>query len=174
MLLTGTYQRVLDDKQRLALPRPVRDALGADTRIFYAAPGTDGSVSLYSEQAFQQLAQQCEELSPTAEESRAFCRLFYGQAHRIELDRQGRLRIPLELVRLADLGRELVLLGVRDHLELWNRSRWEQYWMHQQARYDQIAERAFAQRSGAAAVETKAPSQKKSVDTRAKSMRKPR
>lgn len=144
MLLTGTFQRALDEKQRLALPRPVRDALGGPTStVLYAAPGTDGSVSLYPESSFAQLAQQLESVSPTAYEVRAFSRLFYGQAQRVEIDRQGRIRIPQELVKLAGLERELVLVGVRDHLELWNKARWEEYIARQQASYDRIAELAF-------------------------------
>ncbi|GIW92871.1 MAG: transcriptional regulator MraZ [Pirellulaceae bacterium] len=148
MLLTGTYPRVLDEKQRLALPRPIRDALGNSLTALYAAPGTDGTVSLYTEEVFRQLAQHFESLPPTAEEIRSFSRLFYAQAHRLELDRQGRVRIPAELARLAGLDRELVLLGVRDHLELWNKVRWEEYLAEQQSRYDQIAERAFSYRPG--------------------------
>jgi MraZ protein len=144
MLLTGTYLRSLDEKQRLALPRPVREALGNPaSTVLYAAPGTDGSVSLYPESAFKNLAQQLESVPPTAYEVRAFSRVFYAQAQRLELDRQGRIRIPSELVRLAGLGRELILIGVRDHLELWNKERWEEYLARQQAVYDQIAEMAF-------------------------------
>ncbi len=157
MLLTGTYVRICDEKQRITLPKPIRDALGATSRGptsqetvqegLYLAPGTDRSLNLYPEAAFSQLAQQLAAASPNTLEVRAFSRLFYSQAQRVEIDRQSRIRIPAELAQLAQLQKELVLLGVRDHLELWNRTHWEEYLQNQQAHFDEIAERAFARRA---------------------------
>jgi len=62
---------------------------------------------------------------------------------RLELDRQGRIRIPHELAQFADLKKEVMLIGVRDHLELWDKERWETYISHQKNQYDQLAEKAF-------------------------------
>jgi MraZ protein len=81
--------------------------------------------------------------SPTQQDVRAFSRLFYAQAERVELDAQGRMRVPPALARLASLEREAVLLGVHDHLELWDKSRWEAYLAARSTHYDEIAERAF-------------------------------
>jgi MraZ protein len=47
------------------------------------------------------------------------------------------------LVQLAGLNKEAVLIGVQDHLELWDRLRWEQYVAGKQQQYDEIAESAF-------------------------------
>jgi MraZ protein len=146
MLLTGTFPRTIDEKQRLAIPKRLREALGqgeAEACVLYAAPGTDGSLALYTEESFSRLAEQLAASPPTGQDVRAFSRLFYAQAQRLEVDRQGRVRIPPELVQLAGLEKEVVLVGVRDHLELWNRQRWEAYLAEQQAQYDQLAERAF-------------------------------
>ena len=144
MLLTGTFVRNLDEKQRLSIPRPVRQSLGDPTHnVFYLAPGTDGSLALYPESSFAALAQQLSQASPTGSDVRAFSRLFYAQAQRMEMDRQGRLRVPSELAALAGFGKEIVMIGVRDHLELWDRRRWDEYLLRQQSRYDEIAESAF-------------------------------
>lgn len=146
-LLTGTFVRSLDDKQRFAIPKSLRDAIGhPEISVMFMAPGTDGSLALYTEAAFSQLAEQLGSDSPTAHDIRAFSRLFYAQAQRVEIDRQGRVRVPAELAKWAELEGEIVLLGVRDHMELWNRSRWEGYLAHLQGRYDEIAESAFARR----------------------------
>ena len=144
MLLTGTFVRSTDEKFRLSIPKPIRRALGyPDESAFYLAPGTDGSLALYPEKAFAQLADQLGQASPTGPDVRAFSRLFYAQAHRIEADRQGRIRIPVELAKLARLGRDVVVVGVRDHLEIWDQSLWEEYLAARLPRYDEIAERAF-------------------------------
>ncbi|MHC4406874.1 MAG: division/cell wall cluster transcriptional repressor MraZ [Planctomycetota bacterium] len=150
MLLTGTFTRSIDHKHRVAIPKPLRDALGcpAGGRL-YVTPGTDGSLAVYPGAALERLAERLATASPTRQQVREFTRLFYAQAQRVDLDRQGRIRIPPNLVKLARLGKEAVLLGVQDHLELWAADRWQAYLSERQTRYDEIAESAFGGAAGA-------------------------
>src|SRR3569623_2860518 len=128
MVLTGTFVRTVDDKLRIAIPKRLREALGADHQLLlYVAPGTDGSLALYTEAALAALATRLSAASPAQDDVRAFSRLFYARAERVEADAQGRIRVPAALAELAALSREVVLLGVHDHLELWDRGRWEAY-----------------------------------------------
>ncbi len=148
MLLTGTYERALDDKQRLALPKRFRELLAGDSGAggptLILTPGTDGSLALFAGPAFARMAEKLAAHSPTAHDVRAFGRLLYAQSQSVELDGQGRFRVPPELLRLAALGRECVLLGVGDHIELWDKRRWEAYLEQLQPRYDQLAESALS------------------------------
>lgn len=144
MLLTGTFSRSIDQKQRVAIPKRLRDALGCPSGgVLFVAPGTDGSLAIYTEESFGQLAERLTAASPTQRAVREFARMFYGSAQRVELDRQGRIRVPPELARRADLEKEVVLVGVRDHLELWAADRWEGYLTEKQTHFDDIAEAAF-------------------------------
>jgi MraZ protein len=128
MLLTGTFARAVDEKLRVAIPKPLREALGELAKgVLYVTPGTDGSLALYTEDTLAEQARRLMEASPNAQDVRAFSRLFYSRAQAVELDSQGRVRIPPELAALAGLGKEAVLVGVLDHLELWEKSRWEAY-----------------------------------------------
>lgn len=145
MLLTGSYRRTLDDKSRLAIPKQLRDACGfTDQTTLYLAPGTDGSLAIYTHEVFDQLGQRLAQASPVAQDMRSFSRLFYAQAQMAEVDKQGRLRIPPELAQLAKLSAEVVLLGVRDHMELWDAAAWDAYLGDQQPKYDRLAESALA------------------------------
>jgi len=144
MLLTGTFNRALDEKLRIAIPRHLRDGLPCPPGSgLYVTPGTDGSLTLYTETAFQLLGQRLAQSPPTRQDVRAFSRLFYGQAQYAEIDRQGRIRIPPELATLAKLQNEVVLVGVQDHLEIWGIEHWQAYLADQQAHYDEIAETAL-------------------------------
>lgn len=146
MLLTGSYRRTLDDKLRLAIPKQLRDAVGfTDQTVLYLAPGTDGSLAIYTQEVFDQLGQRLASASPAAQEMRSFSRLFYAQAQMAEVDKQGRLRIPPELAQLAKLSNEVVLLGVRDHMELWDAVTWTSYLNDNQPKYDRLAENALAE-----------------------------
>ncbi len=131
---------------RLTFPKRLRDAIGECT--LYFAPGTEGSIGVYPEAVFAALADRLSGSSPVGGDVRTFSRLFFAQAHAVEIDKQGRVRLPQELLELGGLDKEVVLLGVRDHLELWNRDAWNAYREAQQSRYDEIAERAFDESAG--------------------------
>ena len=144
MLLTGTFSRAIDEKLRIAIPKLLREALGPlAKKALYVTPGTDGSLAIYTEDALAEMAKRLSQVSPNAQDVRAFSRLFYARAQAVELDSQGRVRIPPDLVALAGLEKEAMLVGVQDHLELWERRHWERYVAGRQNQYDQIAEAAF-------------------------------
>ena len=160
MLLTGAYDRTIDEKLRLAMPKPFREAFD-DERQLVLTPGTDGSLSLFSGRTFASLADQLSARSPSGQKVRAFSRLLYAQSRSVELDAQGRIRLPAELAKLGNLEGDIVVLGVGDHVELWNKSRWEAYLADLQPRYDQLAEAALSERE--AATEGRPPTE---ADTR--------
>ncbi len=144
MLLTGTFSRSIDQKFRVAIPKRLREALACGRGgILYVAPSTDRSLAIYTEESFGQVAERLKRSSPTEQHVRAFTRLFFAAAQQVELDAQGRIRIPSELVQLAALQKEVILLGVQDHLEVWSSERWQAYLADKQAHFDEIAEAAF-------------------------------
>ena len=145
-MLTGTYQRSLDAKLRLALPKRLRELLAGQAQLVLT-PGTDGSLALFPQSAFAALTERLAARSPTGQDVRAFSRLLYAQSQSVEIDSQGRIRLPAELARLGGLEDEVVLLGVGDRIELWNKSRWEAYLSDLQPRYDQLAESALSDSS---------------------------
>jgi MraZ protein len=145
MLLTGAFPRTLDEKLRFAIPKALRAAFGDAPKVFYLTPGTDGSLAIYTEPALADLAGRLAAASPTRRDVRDFSRLFYAQTQAVELDAQGRVRIPPELARWAGLQKEVVLLGLSDHLELWDQERWASYLAARQGGYDELAEQALAQ-----------------------------
>jgi MraZ protein len=143
MTLTGTYDRNLDDKRRLAIPRRMREQFGDDVSRLYVAPGTERSLALYSPHAFENLAQRLAGQSPNRTDVRNYLRLFYSRAEEVTFDRQGRIRIPERLIEFARLQHDVMLLGVHDHAELWDRGLWDEFLGAQGSRFDDIAARAF-------------------------------
>jgi len=145
MLLTGTYPRTLDDKKRLTLPKKLRDSLGNPVSLFIT-PGPDQSLWLYTEADLERLAAKLDQPPATDAEARIFRRLYFAQTESVELDRTGRILVPDRLMQFAVLQQEVVLLGVRDHLELWDAVRWQAYLNHHSGSFDSTAESAFSQK----------------------------
>lgn len=144
MFLTGTHERTLDEKHRVAIPKLLREGLEtADGLQVYLAPSTDGAIAIYPESTFRQLGERLQKASPNARQVREYARLFFARATAARIDKQGRLRLPGELVELARLPSEVVLVGVQDHVEVWPREAWQNYVAERYDRYDDIAESAF-------------------------------
>jgi len=142
MLLTGTYPRTLDDKKRLALAKRVREQLG-DPETLFVTPGPDQCLWLYTQAGLERLAEKFDQAPATDAEARVFRRLYFAQTEAVDVDGSGRVLIPERLVQFASLKHDVVLLGVRDHLELWDAERWQRYIDQHAPRFDAVAEGAF-------------------------------
>lgn len=142
MLLTGTHPRTFDDKNRLALPKRVRELLG-DPAALFVTPGPDQTLWLYTEAELEKLAGRLDTAPATGAEARLFRRLYFAQTEQVDVDKSGRILVPERLGKFAGLHKDVVLIGVRDHLELWDAGRWQTYVDSNAARFDQAAEQAF-------------------------------
>ena len=142
MLLTGTYPRTLDEKKRVALPKRVREQL-SDPETLFVTPGPDQCLWLYTQPGLETLAAKLDQAPATDTEARVFRRLYFAQTESVDLDRAGRILISERLIQFASLEHEVILIGVRDHLELWDSGRWQQYLSQNGPRFDAVAEGAF-------------------------------
>jgi MraZ protein len=140
MSLTGTYHRTVDEKQRLAVPKKLKDGLLTNTECtVYVAPETDRALTLYSEQEFDRRASLLVDLAAQRAEVRNYQRLYYSQAEQVELDAQGRIRLPERLMEFAGIEQEVVLLGVHDHIEIWDRTHWGDFLKQHSAEFDKMS-----------------------------------
>ncbi len=144
MALSGTYTRSLDEKQRLAVPKRLcEDFNEPELNHFFVAPGTEKSLELYSPAGFERLARKIAKLPSNRVDVRNYKRAFFSRAERIELDAQGRVRIPERLVEFAGLSRDVVLVGVHDHAEIWDAAAWDNFLKGTEPGFDQMATEAF-------------------------------
>lgn len=140
MPLTGTYERSLDDKLRLAVPKRLRDEFQeGEITSLYAAPGIDRCVAIYSPAGFQKFAQKLEQQPAFRTDVRSYARLFYAQSEKLDLDSQGRVRIPDRLAKMVGLQRDVVLIGVNDRAEIWDHAVWSEYLAKLSPEIDAIA-----------------------------------
>lgn len=144
MAITGTFDRSIDEKFRLAIPRQIREAFGLDDGgELYLAPGNEGCVAVYSPAGFEEFAQRVANASPGRTDVRKFLRLFYSRADRVVLDKQSRIRIPERLLEFDRSDRDMVILGVHDHAEIWHRDAWNSYMTQNLPQFDELTSRAL-------------------------------
>jgi MraZ protein len=143
-MLLGEYAHTIDDKNRLTLPAKFRERFaggGVVTR------GLDGCLYLYSREEWDRLVHsRLAELDPLAEEGRLMQRYFFSAAAEAEPDKQGRIMLPAALTEHARLGREVVVAGVYDHLEIWDRATWREHLKQVEGSAQHVAERLAAKR----------------------------
>jgi MraZ protein len=121
----GTFEHSLDAKNRLTIPAKFRAALAG--KVFLVR-GVDPCISVYPEQTYTGLTQAAlAGLNPFSPQARELKRMFYGNATDTELDSAGRVMLTPRQLEHARIGREVVITGAGDCLELWDRSAWEAY-----------------------------------------------
>jgi MraZ protein len=86
------------------------------------------------------------ELDPLSREGRKLQRHFFSGAAEAEVDKQGRIMIPAPLLRYAGLARDVVVAGVHDHLEIWDRESWRRELNEVEGSAEHVAERLATQR----------------------------
>jgi MraZ protein len=138
----GEYEHTLDDKNRLTLPARFREAFaggGVVTR------GMDGCLVVYTSEAWDRFVSvRLEGLDPFSREARQLTRFLFAGAAEAQPDKQGRIMVPPALIQHAKLGRETIVAGVRDHLEIWDRATWRAHLEDVEGSAELVAERLAA------------------------------
>jgi MraZ protein len=132
LVFTGTYEHSIDAKNRLAIPSDVRALLQSridrdQSTYLYVTLGEGQALCLYTEEGFEQRAEELDHSELDPDQLLTYERLMFSLARRVELDKQGRVRLPDNLLTKAGLGSDVVLLGVKDHLEVRDRVVWQEH-----------------------------------------------
>jgi len=153
LLLTGEYEHIVDGKSRVLISNKLRNQIDADEHgsNFYLVLGANGILCLYPEKYFEQIVLAVAPRATAPDETVAFERISFALASKVELDKQGRLLLNEKLRKRARLKDHVTLVGVRDHIELWNSESWEQYLTEHMAQYQKQmsqARQAVLQKEG--------------------------
>lgn len=137
-MFIGEYQHNVDDKGRLAIPMKFRKELKKGAVI---TRGLDNCLFVFMSAEWKKLADKLAALPMSQSNSRAFARLMLAGAMDVELDGQGRAIVPEYLRQYAKLGKEVVVAGLYNRLEIWDRAAWEKYKAETEKNSNDIAEK---------------------------------
>lgn len=136
----GRYTVKVDSKGRLAWPAPVRETLGQRTKliftnsIFKGAPHLD----VYTLKEWEKLESEIDKLPALKPEVQAFQRFYLASGTPSETDGQGRVLVPYELRAYAQLKSDVVIVGMGDRLEIWDKAQWQKVFTTLKKDYDGI------------------------------------
>ena len=121
-MFLGEYRHTIDDKGRLTIPAKFRGLLAAGmvvTRGFYR------NLMAFSLDGWEELAARVKSLPWSDPGAREFRRRIFSGAVDLAPDKQGRILLPTYLREFANLGSEVAVTGMMDHLEIWNIDAWQ-------------------------------------------------
>ncbi|MDD5415293.1 MAG: division/cell wall cluster transcriptional repressor MraZ [Smithellaceae bacterium] len=140
----GEYTHKLDKKDRFVLPAKFREKIKAfENKIFYITRGLEGCLFMFSQDVWQSLEEKLKGVSFTKQEGRSFNRLYFSGAQEIEVDSQGRIFIPGYLKEFSRIKRDIVIVGVGDRIEIWDKESWEGFYQENKKKFESAAENLF-------------------------------
>jgi len=127
LVLFGEHELSIDDKNRMLVPSEIRKAIDPETDgdAFFLVTGINHKLWLYPEKYYEALALRMQSEMAPEEDMLAFDQLNFAMASRVEWDKQGRILVPDRVLKKSGLGKEITLIGMRDHAEIWNRADWD-------------------------------------------------
>ena len=133
----GEFSHNLDAKGRLIIPASFRNELGLGLVLTI---GLDGCLTLYTRESWEKIYAQLSTLPTTKSQARAFVRILTSKASQVDIDAQGRILIPANLIKDANLKKECVVIGSGSKVEIWAKDKWEQYIADSQESFEELAE----------------------------------
>jgi MraZ protein len=143
-MFLGEYEHTLEEKNRLTLPAKFRDSFPDGLVV---TRGMDGCLYAYARADWERLVDRLGSLDLLSRDDRMIQRYFFSAATEAALDKQGRIMLPGALLAHAGLGRDVVVAGVFDHLEIWDRAAWGAQVKEVEGRAEHVAERLATKRN---------------------------
>ena len=123
-MLAGSFEHKLDNKGRLVLPARFRGELG---NVVVATIGFEHCIILYTVSRWQDFEGKLNTLPSFKKSTRDLRRALFSNAMEQEIDSAGRIILPPALRNYGGINQEITVVGVDDHIEIWDSARWKEY-----------------------------------------------
>lgn len=121
-MLIGEYEGKLTDKNRLAIPKKIRDELKGNLVL---SRGYEGCLILLDAKLWQALEKTISKKPILSLSVRDMKRFIMGSAYEIEVDDQGRFVVPINLKDFAGIDKSVYFIGLGDWIEIWPEEKWK-------------------------------------------------
>ena len=121
-MFRGQFQHSLDIKGRVVIPVKFREGIGD---VFFITRTKEKCLLAYTEEEWSQIEKTASELPMTDPEVKKYIRMFIGNVAEVEPDAQGRIVIPQNLRDHAGLIKDIIYVGMANHIEIWSKEEWD-------------------------------------------------
>ncbi|MCG2710258.1 MAG: division/cell wall cluster transcriptional repressor MraZ [Thermodesulfovibrionales bacterium] len=124
---SGKYYYSVDSKGRIIIPAPFREIISANysRKLYIVNAAFDKCLHLYPAEEWNRLEERVRAMPKMDEAVKFFMRKVIASAVEIELDKQGRVLIPVAHREDSGINGEIVVVGQIDKIELWDRKEWD-------------------------------------------------
>ncbi|MFH1102968.1 MAG: division/cell wall cluster transcriptional repressor MraZ [Pseudomonadota bacterium] len=124
-MFRGSSFHAVDDKGRIVIPARFREVIAVSGADRVMMTRLDKGLYAYTFEEWKKIETRIMSLAEKSDNMRRFRRVFIGGAFDCPFDKQGRMLIPPLLRQYAEIDKEIVLVGVLEHFEIWSRENWE-------------------------------------------------
>lgn len=135
----GYYEHSLDDKGRLMIPSKLREGLSSGSPL-YVLKGFEGCLSIYNEISFMKLTDRLSSLAYEDKEARSYIRNVLGSVTQLNVDKLGRIQIPVTILSKYQISRQVAVIGVGDHFEIWDLAKYNEYELENSKKFEDVAD----------------------------------
>lgn len=139
-MFIGTYHINIDQKGRLNIPAKFREVLNSKYSNRLVLARFDNCIVAYPTEEWLVLEEKTKSLPTMKKNVRTFMRLLYSGAAECSLDKQGRILIPPSLRNSISLDGEVVVVGILNKIEIWNKEMWGSFLEESKEKFEDIAE----------------------------------
>lgn len=124
---SGKYYYTVDPKGRIIIPAPFREIITSNysSKLYITNAPFDKCLFIYPMEEWNKLQEQIRTKPKSDEAIRFFLRRVIASATETEMDRQGRILVPIALREDANINSNVVMAGQIERIELWDRSEWD-------------------------------------------------
>lgn len=124
---SGSTASKLDDKNRFVIPQSMRYWLVEGGKLeFTIALGLGGCLSIYRKSDIDAIAEQFRKKQHQAKFQKFFT-LFFSTIHHTTCDKLGRVSLPPLLKKSVGIGKEIVIAGVLNKIEIWSKDVYDRH-----------------------------------------------
>ncbi len=142
MVYFGEFRGKTDKQGRIVIPAKLRSLISAGSNgHVYLIKGLENCLFIFSEKEWKNQSTKLKDLPFTKGDPRTFTRLFFSGAFQSNVDKQGRILIPSNLLEHAGITENIVIIGAGTRIELWDETRWDKYCADSLKTYEEISEK---------------------------------
>ena len=125
-MFVGEHFRIIDSKGRIFIPVKFREDLIKGVILSQGFGGR--CIFMFSKEGWKRMEEKIKSKKMSESNTLEFSRWFSSSASEEYMDQQGRTKIPIKLLKYAGLKKDIVIVGLPDRAEIWDKKEWLKFY----------------------------------------------